>query len=43
MYSSSVDRWRGYEKHLGPLIAALGDLASGAGSGKGMDAPRRRA
>lgn len=27
MYSSSVDRWRGYEQHIGPLIAALGDLA----------------
>jgi len=27
MYSSSVGRWRNYEKHLGPLIEALGDLA----------------
>ncbi len=27
MYSTSVDRWRPYEKHLAPLIKALGDLA----------------
>jgi len=26
LYSSSVDRWRHYEKHLGPLKAALGQL-----------------
>ncbi len=25
VYSSSVGRWRHYEKHLGPLIEALGD------------------
>jgi tetratricopeptide (TPR) repeat protein len=25
MYRSSVDRWRNYEKHLGPLIDILGD------------------
>ncbi|MBG80842.1 MAG: hypothetical protein CMJ39_09070 [Phycisphaerae bacterium] len=25
MYRSSVERWRNYEKHLGPLIDALGD------------------
>ncbi len=25
IYSSSVERWRHYEKHLGPLIEALGD------------------
>jgi tetratricopeptide (TPR) repeat protein len=28
LYSSSVGRWRNYEKHLGPLINALGDLVS---------------
>jgi hypothetical protein len=27
VYKSSVGRWRNYEKHLGPLIDALGDLA----------------
>jgi len=27
IYSTSVGRWRRYEKHLGPLKAALGDLA----------------
>ncbi len=25
MYASSLDRWRRYEKHLGPLVEALGD------------------
>ncbi len=28
VYRTSVERWRRYEKHLGPLLAALGDLAS---------------
>ena len=27
VYASSVERWRRYEKHLGPLLDALGDLA----------------
>jgi len=27
MYTSSVQRWKRFEKHLGPLIDALGDLA----------------
>ncbi|MBV9549299.1 MAG: sulfotransferase [Alphaproteobacteria bacterium] len=27
VYTSSVERWRNYEKHLGPLLDALGDLA----------------
>lgn len=27
VYKSSVARWKNYEKHLGPLIDALGDLA----------------
>jgi tetratricopeptide (TPR) repeat protein len=27
VYTSSVARWRHYEKHLGPLLEALGDLA----------------
>ncbi len=27
MYTSSVDKWKNYEKHLGPLIEGLGDLA----------------
>ncbi len=27
IYQTSVERWRRYEKHLGPLRAALGDLA----------------
>ena len=26
IYKSSVDRWRKYEAHLGPLLSALGDL-----------------
>jgi Flp pilus assembly protein TadD len=28
IYTSSLDGWRRYEKHLGPLVAALGDLAA---------------
>jgi tetratricopeptide (TPR) repeat protein len=31
VYTSSVERWRHYEKHLGPLLEALGDLAPPAG------------
>jgi tetratricopeptide (TPR) repeat protein len=27
IYKTSMKRWKPYEKHLGPLIAALGDLA----------------
>jgi hypothetical protein len=27
IYKSSVERWRPYEKFLGPLLDALGDLA----------------
>jgi tetratricopeptide (TPR) repeat protein len=27
IYNSSVERWRQYEKYLGPLLDALGDLA----------------
>jgi tetratricopeptide (TPR) repeat protein len=27
IYSSSVERWRNYERFLGPLLTALGDLA----------------
>lgn len=27
IYRTSVERWRRYERHLGPLLAALGDLA----------------
>jgi len=29
LYTSSVERWRKYEAHLGPLLEALGDLAPG--------------
>jgi tetratricopeptide (TPR) repeat protein len=29
LYNRSVGRWRGYEKHLAPLIEALGDAANG--------------
>ncbi|MGE0008821.1 MAG: sulfotransferase [Parvibaculaceae bacterium] len=29
IYTSSVEAWRAYEKHLAPLKAALGDLAAG--------------
>jgi hypothetical protein len=43
MYSSSVDRWRGYEKNLAPLLTALGDLAPGATPGKDKGASRARA
>jgi hypothetical protein len=28
IYKSSIARWKGYEKYLGPLIDALGDLAT---------------
>jgi hypothetical protein len=28
VYKRSVGRWRVYERHLGPLIAELGDLAN---------------
>jgi len=31
LYKSSVDRWRVYEKFLGPLLDALGELAPGRG------------
>ena len=27
IYKTSVERWRSYEDHLGPLFEALGDLA----------------
>ena len=27
IYNTSVKRWKVYEKHLGPLIEGLGDLA----------------
>jgi hypothetical protein len=27
IYKSSVERWRNYEKFLGPLLDALGDFA----------------
>lgn len=27
IYKSSMKRWKPYEKHLGALISALGDLA----------------
>jgi tetratricopeptide (TPR) repeat protein len=33
IYSTSVGRWRRYDKHLAPLKAALGDLAATAGGG----------
>jgi len=26
IYKTSLDRWKRYERHLGPLLAALGDL-----------------
>jgi hypothetical protein len=29
MYKSSIERWRSYEKHLGPLLDVLGDLVPG--------------
>ena len=29
VYTSSVGRWKRYESRLGPLVAALGDLAEG--------------
>ncbi|MBU0622285.1 MAG: sulfotransferase [Gammaproteobacteria bacterium] len=29
IYKSSLERWRSYEKHLGPLFDALGELAPG--------------
>lgn len=29
MYKSSIERWRRYEKHLGPLLEALGEFAPG--------------
>ncbi len=33
IYTSSVDRWRKYEAHLGPLLDALGDLVPGKNEG----------
>jgi hypothetical protein len=30
VYQSSVGRWRNYQRHLGPLLAALGEDADGA-------------
>ncbi len=27
IYKTSLQRWKRYEKHLGPLLDALGDLA----------------
>lgn len=27
LYRQSIERWRNYEKHIGPLVDALGDLA----------------
>ena len=30
VYTSSVERWRRYERHIGPLKAALGDLVERA-------------
>ncbi|PIP43175.1 MAG: hypothetical protein COX17_08455 [Deltaproteobacteria bacterium CG23_combo_of_CG06-09_8_20_14_all_60_8] len=32
IYKTSVDRWRKYEKHLGPLLEALGDLVPAPGA-----------
>jgi hypothetical protein len=29
LYAGSVGKWRRYERHLGPLKAALGELAAG--------------
>jgi tetratricopeptide (TPR) repeat protein len=31
IYTSSVERWRHYEKYLGPLMAGLGEFAPGKG------------
>jgi len=31
IYTTSIERWKRYEKHLGPLVAALGDLLPSAG------------
>jgi hypothetical protein len=31
IYKTSVERWRHYEKYLGPLLDALGDLVPGRG------------
>jgi len=33
MYASSVGRWRKFERHLGPLLEALGPAEDGAASG----------
>ena len=35
IYDTSIGRWRRFEKHLGPLIATLGDLAGTTG-GRGQ-------
>lgn len=34
LYASAIDRWRRYENHLSPLIAALGDEADSSGPSK---------
>lgn len=37
IYSSAVNRWKRYEKHLGPLIQALGPLATGYNTAAAAD------
>lgn len=32
IYQTSVEKWRNYEKHLGPLLEALGDLVPASSS-----------
>ena len=39
IYTSSMERWRRYERHLGPLIEALGSGAPRAASSVGGQAP----
>ena len=39
IYRSSLERWRRYEKHLAPLIAALGQPVPAAGVAQGTGRP----
>src|SRR2546428_7838616 len=41
IYKSSVGRWRHYEKHLGPLVEALGAAADTAAGGNSHPPARR--
>jgi hypothetical protein len=41
LYSGSVGRWRRYERHLGPLLEALGEVAPAEGRSRPVADARR--